>query len=59
MENVLSRDVCIAYALLPFLTPSRIRFLREHFDPLGDIQRAKKLRKPARHPQPVWFKPFG
>src|SRR5438309_3495168 len=40
MENVLSRDVCIAYALLPFLTPSRIRFLREHFDPLSDIQRA-------------------
>jgi DNA processing protein len=40
MKNVLSRDVCIAYALLPFLTPSRIRFLREHFDPLSDIQRA-------------------
>src|SRR5216110_121281 len=40
MKNVLSRDVCVAYALLPFLTPSRIRFLREHFDPLGDIQRA-------------------
>lgn len=26
---------------------------------LGDIERAKKLRKPNGHPQPVWFKPFG
>lgn len=40
MNNVLSRDVCIAYALLPFLTPVRIRLIREHFDPLADVQRA-------------------
>jgi predicted transcriptional regulator len=26
---------------------------------LGGIERAKKLRKPRGHPQPVWFKPFG
>jgi hypothetical protein len=25
---------------------------------LTDIQRAKKLRKPNGHPQPVWFTPF-
>ena len=25
---------------------------------LVDVQRAKKLRKPARHPQPSWFLPF-
>jgi hypothetical protein len=25
---------------------------------LGDIERAKKLRKPKGHPQPVWFNPF-
>ena len=25
---------------------------------LADVERAKKLRKPARHPQPVWFHPF-
>lgn len=25
---------------------------------LGDVQRAKRLRKPVGHPQPVWFRPF-
>jgi len=25
---------------------------------LADVERAKKLRKPRRHPQPVWFHPF-
>jgi hypothetical protein len=25
---------------------------------LTDIQRAKRLRKPKGHPQPVWFRPF-
>ena len=25
---------------------------------LAGAERAKKLRKPAKHPQPVWFKPF-
>lgn len=25
---------------------------------LSDVKRAKKLRTPKRHPQPVWFKPF-
>jgi predicted transcriptional regulator len=25
---------------------------------LGGIERAKKLRKPKGHPQPVWFNPF-
>ena len=40
MTNSLSREVCIAYALTPFITPVRIRLLREQFDPLGDIQTA-------------------
>jgi len=40
MNNILSRDACIAYALLPYLTPARIRLIREHFDPLSDVQRA-------------------
>jgi DNA processing protein len=40
MNEALSRNVCIAYALSPFITPVRIRLLREHFDPLGDIQHA-------------------
>jgi hypothetical protein len=25
---------------------------------LAGVERAKKLRKPKGHPQPVWFKPF-
>ena len=25
---------------------------------LADVQRAKRLRKPVGHPQPVWFNPF-
>jgi len=25
---------------------------------LAEVERAGKLRKPERHPQPVWFKPF-
>ena len=40
MNHTLSRDACIAYGLLPFLTPVRIRLIREHFDPLADVQRA-------------------
>ena len=40
MSNSLSRDVCIAYALTAWITPVRIRLLREHFEPLDDAQRA-------------------
>ena len=25
---------------------------------LTDVERAKKLRKPTKHPQPAWFNPF-
>lgn len=35
-----SRDLCIAYALLPFLTPARVRLLLEHFDSLALVQHA-------------------
>ena len=31
-----TRDLLIAYSLLPFLTPSRTRLLREHFESLRD-----------------------
>ena len=34
------RDHLIALSLLPFLTPARIRLLREWFDPLAEIGRA-------------------
>jgi DNA processing protein len=35
-----NRDRLIAYSLLPFLTPSRSRLLREHFDPLESVSSA-------------------
>ena len=37
LEN---RDRLIAYSLLPFLSPSRTRLLREHFDPLETVSGA-------------------
>src|SRR5439155_6996393 len=40
MSDLLSRDVCIAYALTPFITPVRIRLLREHFEPLAQAEQA-------------------
>ena len=40
MNDVSPRDLCIAYALLPFITPVRIRLLREHFDPLEEARHA-------------------
>jgi DNA processing protein len=40
MHEGLPRDVCIAYALSPFITPVRIRLLREHFEPFGDARHA-------------------
>jgi len=35
MSDVSLSDLCIAYALLPFLTPARTRLLQETFEPLG------------------------
>jgi DNA processing protein len=40
MHEGFPRDVCIAYALSPFITPVRIRLLREHFEPFGDARHA-------------------
>ena len=40
MHEDFPRDICIAYALSPFLTPVRIRLLREHFEPFGDARHA-------------------
>ena len=38
--NLSPRDLCIAYACLPFLTPARVRLLLEHFPDLTDVPRA-------------------
>jgi DNA processing protein len=40
MKDVSLRDLCIAYALLPFITPARTRLLLEWFDPLTDALNA-------------------
>ena len=40
MHEGFSRDLCIAYALSPFITPVRVRLLREHFEPFGDATHA-------------------
>ena len=40
MPDVSLSDLCIAYALLPFLTPARSRLLLETFDPLSNARRA-------------------
>lgn len=40
MPEVSERDRLIAWSLLPFLTPNRIRLLRETFDPITDAAKA-------------------
>ena len=40
MSDVSLSDLCIAYALLPFLTPARTRLLLETFEPLSAATRA-------------------
>lgn len=38
--NSSAREVCLAYARLPFVTPVRVRLLLEHFHDLCDVPRA-------------------
>jgi DNA processing protein len=40
MNDLSPGDLCIAYALLPFITPVRIRLLLEHFEPLTAAREA-------------------
>lgn len=65
-HDAATREVCLAWAHLPFLTPARIRLLLEYFDPLPavcnasskllqellnlDAQRAEQVRNPLRIP---------
>jgi hypothetical protein len=58
-------EKCVEHgALLPDPSSSLTSCLRGSVPPclyqwhLADIQRARKLRKPSRHPQPMWFNPF-
>ena len=63
-----TREVCLAWAFLPFLTPARVRLLLEYFDPLPaacnasskllqellnvDADQAELVRNPLRIPLP-------
>ena len=53
----LPRGVIVGSAVIKKVTRGEppLQFYEWH---LTDVQRAKKLRKPIGHPQPVWFKPF-
>ena len=50
----LPRGVIVGSAVIEKVTRSE-QFYEWH---LGDVQRARKFRKPIGHPQPVWFEPF-
>ena len=63
-DDAATREVCLAWAHLPFLTPARIRLLLEYFDPLPtacnasskllqemldlDAEQAEQVRNPLR-----------
>ena len=52
----LPTGVIIGSAVIEKVSPSTSSgFYRWH---LADVERAKKLRKPKKHPQPVFFNPF-
>lgn len=51
----LPRGVIVGSAMIEKVTPGEDGLFRWH---LKDVERAKRLRKPTRHPQPAWFRPF-
>ena len=40
MTDNAARDLLIAWSLLPFLSPNRVRLLLEYFDPVTDAAKA-------------------
>ncbi len=49
----------MAAAITPLADPAFSVVCDPLADPVGVVlERAKKLRKPKGHPQPVWFTPF-
>jgi hypothetical protein len=51
----LPTGVIVGSAVIERVTQTDDGMWRWH---LSDIERAKRLRKPRGHPQPVWFQPF-
>src|SRR5205823_5819287 len=58
----LPTGVIVGSAVIEKVTPLQITNNKEQITTwqwhLADVERAKKLRKPKGHPQPVWFRPF-
>ena len=52
--TLLPTGVIVGSAVIEKVTPGNDGF-EWH---LGNVERIKTLRKPKRHPQPVWFTPF-
>ena len=52
----LPTGVIVGSAVIERVSPREDGMWQWH---LADIERAKRLRKPTGHPQPVWFTPFG
>ncbi len=53
--TLLPTGVIVGSAVIANVTPGDDGLYRWH---LAEVESAKTLRKPAGHPQPVWFKPF-
>ena len=51
----LPRGVIVGSAVIEAVTPGDGGGFRWH---LAGVERAAALRKPTRHPQPAWFRPF-
>ena len=51
----LPMGVIVGSAVIERVSPREDGMWQWH---LADIERAKRLRKPTGHPQPVWFEPF-
>ena len=51
----LPTGVIVGSAVIDHVTQHKDGLFQWH---LADVQRAKRLRKPIGHPQPVWFDPF-
>jgi ASCH domain len=53
-DAILPMGVIVGSAVIEKVTAIRGMYLWH----LAEVERAKVFRKPKKHPQPVWFKPF-
>lgn len=55
-EGALPTGLIIGSAVIDRVTPGADGLFRWH---LADVERLQTPRKPTRHPQPAWFRPFN